>query len=188
MPRIVFGLFGEDAPVSVASFLKICAGNLRGRGGRTVGYAYSQAWRVEKGVRIDLGRVKQADEINQSPGTAQKQLILIEVPENRDVNDLGHLVAGTVSTRRGGGAFEFVVTTGPGAVDDGGVLESENIVIGRVLEGMETVAILNQVPTNQKTARDGFRKVGKVIGDGRAKLDLELKPLQKIVVAACGVL
>jgi cyclophilin family peptidyl-prolyl cis-trans isomerase len=169
-PRIVIGLFGEDAPVSVASFMKVCTGTLRGRGGRTASYAYSQAWRVVKDERIDLGRVKQIDEVNQSPGTAQRQIVLVEVPENRDVNDIAHVVAGAVSVRRGGGAFEFTITPAPAA--GGGQLDQENIVIGRVLEGMDAIQAMNSVPTNQKTVRDGFRKVGRVIGDGRAKLDV----------------
>jgi peptidylprolyl isomerase len=168
--RVVIGLFGEDAPVSVASFLKVCQGTLRGRGGRTVSYAYSQAWRIVKDVRVDLGRVKQIDELNQSPGTPQRQIALIEVPENRDVNDIAHSVAGAVSVRRGGGAFEFSINPQPAEV--GSELDLEDIVIGLVLEGMDTIEAINRVPTNQKTPRDGFRKVGKVIGDGRAKLDV----------------
>jgi cyclophilin family peptidyl-prolyl cis-trans isomerase len=150
--------------------LKVCQGTLRGRGGRTVSYAYSQAWRIVKDVRVDLGRVKQIDELNQSPGTPQRQIALIEVPENRDVNDIAHSVAGAVSVRRGGGAFEFSVNPQPAEV--GSELDLEDIVIGRVLEGMDTIEAINRVPTNQKTPRDGFRKVGKVIGDGRAKLDV----------------
>lgn len=186
LPRVVIGLFGNDAPHAVESFRKVCNGELRGRGGRTVGYAYSQGWRVVKGERVDLGRVKQIDEINQSPGTPQRQLVLIEVPEHRDINDIAHLIPGTVSIRRGGGQFEFTIT--PNAAPEGSLLDQENLVIGRVLEGMDAIAALDVVPTNQKTARDGFRNVGKVIGDGRAKLDLEYKPLQKIVIAASGTL
>lgn len=168
----MIGLFGEDAPQSVAAFKKVCDGSLRGRGGRTVGYAGSQAWRILQGERIDLGRVKQIDEINQSPGTPQRQLVLVEVPENNDANDITHDVAGTVSVKKGGGKFEFIITPNGSSAAS---LDGENVVIGRVLEGLPIVATLDKAPTNQKTPRDGFRKVGRLIGDGRAKLDVSRK-------------
>lgn len=170
--RIEIGLFGDDAPKSVESFIKVCNSDLRGRGGRTVGYAYSSAWRIVRDERIDMGRVKQIDEINQAPGTPQRQIIQIEVPENRDVNDIAHTVVGTVSQKRGGGRFEFTITPCP--LEVGSQLDEENIVIGRVVSGLDVVEALNQVPTNQKTARDGFRNIGKAIGDGRAKMDVSL--------------
>jgi cyclophilin family peptidyl-prolyl cis-trans isomerase len=183
--RIVIGLFGREAPASVDAFKAVCCSALRNRSGRTVGYPYSQAWRVVRDVRVDMGRVKQVDEINQSSGTPQRQIVLINVPENREVNDLNHNVAGSVSVRRGGGQFEFVITPKDGPNP---ALDAENIVIGRVLEGMDTVAAMNIVPTNEKTFRDSMRSVGKVIGDGRAKLDLESKPLQKIVIKDSGII
>jgi cyclophilin family peptidyl-prolyl cis-trans isomerase len=175
--RVVVGLFGQDAPQSVDSFVKICNGKLRGRGSRTASYAYSIAWRILKDERIDLGRVKQVDEINQSPGKPQRQLVLIAVPENSDTNDLEHSVPGTVSVRKGGGEFEFTITPSAQTNASGARLNSENIVIGRVLEGMDIIDAMNSVPTNQKTVRDGFRNIGKAIGDGRAKLDVRIANL-----------
>lgn len=165
--RVIVGLFGDDAPQSVAVFKKVCAGDLRGKSGRTVGYRYSLGTKVVKGEHIELGRVNQIDSLNQSPGTPQRQQLVVEPPENREVNDIAHAQPGAISVKRGGGAFEFSVSL---AADAG--LNQTNIVIGKVLEGMDVVQALGQVPTNQKTVRDGFRSVGRAIKDSRATIDV----------------
>ncbi|CAN8066366.1 unnamed protein product [Agarophyton chilense] len=180
--RVVIQLFADAAPVSVDTFKRLVEGTLRNRSGRTAGYKYAQAARVISGKRVDLGRVKQIDELNQQPGVPQRQIVTVQVPENRDSNHLSHDAKGLVSVQRGG-SFEFSVLLAPDAE-----LDSTHLVIGRVVDGMNVVQVLGNVPTNRKTNRDGFRNIGKAIGDARAKVDLEDKPLQKIQITNCGLL
>lgn len=69
--------------------------------------------------------------------------------------------------KKGGGAFEFQLALGEDRAAD-----AHWVVIGEVVEGMQLVDDLGKVPVNRKTLRDGYRNVGKVIGDSRANLDV----------------
>lgn len=167
--RLTLGLFGEEAPACVETFKTISSGALKGRGGRRAGYAYSTGQKVVRDRFVELGHVVQIDAINQNAGVAQRQLVQIMPPENRESNGLTHDARGVVSVRRGGGRFEFDI-----ALAEDKRLDKENVVIGRVVGGEEVLEMLGKVPTTQKTARDGFRGVGRVIGDVRAKVDVRL--------------
>lgn len=164
--RIVISLYGNDAPTSVDTLVKLVQGNLRNRAGRTAGYKYSQGTKVVAGKRVQLGTIKQVDIANQQPGVPQRQMVTVEVPENRDSNSLSHNAPGIVSVRRGG-SFEFCLLLAEDLT-----LDESNLVVGRVVDGMNIVNDLGKVPTNRKTIRDGYRSVGKAIGDPRAKIDV----------------
>lgn len=164
--RVVIALYAQEAPVSVDTFVKLINGTLRNRGGKTAGFKYSQAAKVVPDKRVELGRVKQIDALNQQPGLPQRQTVGVDVPENRDANQLHHDMSGLVSVRRGG-SFEFSLMLAPDQA-----MDEQNLVIGRVVEGMDVVERLGKVPTNRKTIRDGYRSLGKAIGDARAKVDV----------------
>ncbi|KAI0562292.1 cyclophilin type peptidyl-prolyl cis-trans isomerase [Gracilaria domingensis] len=164
--RFVVELFADAAPVSVDTFKKLVDGSLRNRSGRTAGYRYAQASRVIAGKHVELGRVKQIDALNQQPGIPQRQILTVQVPENRDSNQLSHDSKGLVSVQRGG-SFEFSVLLAPDAE-----LDESHLVIGRVVDGMNVIDVLGKVPTNRKTIRDGYRNIGRAIGDARAKVDV----------------
>ncbi|GAB0496594.1 hypothetical protein MMPV_007907 [Pyropia vietnamensis] len=185
--RLVIGLFGDAAPATATTFKALAEGRLRGRAGRTVGYKYSTVWRVRKGARIDFGRVVQIDSLNQLPGTPQRVDVGVEVPLNSDATGLRDVV-GAVSGPAGGGAFEWRVNVGSGAEIELSPGEPETLVFGRVLDGWDVLDAIGGVAVNQKTMRDGLKKVGKAIGDSRAKVMTEDKPLIKIAVMDCGVL
>lgn len=181
--RLEIGLFGGDAPISVESFKEACSSGIKGRAGRTAGYKGSVAGRVSS-TYVGMGVVKQIDELNQSPGTPQRQTRAIVPVENREGNTLAHDARGIVSVKRGGGTFEFLVT-----LDSDRSLDNDYLVIGKILrDEQDVLAKIASVPTNRKTVRDGFRNVGRAIGDARAKVDLEEKPLQKIQIADCALL
>ena len=164
--RITIALFGNDAPASVDTFTKLMEGNLRSRSGRTAGYQYSQGSKVIAGKRVELGRVKQIDQLNQQPGRPQRQEVVVRLPENRDDNRISHDQPGLVSVQRGG-SFEFSIM-----LDSCPEMDNDHIVIGRVVDGMDVVKKLEKVPINQKTIRDGYRNIGKAIGDARANVDV----------------
>jgi hypothetical protein len=64
-------------------------------------------------------------------------------PTNDDVNPTSHDAAGLVSVRRGGGSFEFALTTRPCRERD-----RDALVIGQVTRGMELLERLNTLPSN----------------------------------------
>lgn len=162
--RVTIELFDQAAPATTKTFESLASGTLRDRRGQTVGYRYAQASRVLKGKCVYLGRLNQIDAVNQSPGTPQRLQRLVQFPVNSDNNDITHDKAGLVSMPKGGN-FEFAILAQPMPE-----LNETNIVVGRVVNGMETVEKLVNVPTNKKTIRDGYRKIGKVIGDARANV------------------
>lgn len=166
--RITIDLFPNEAPGSVDTFENLISGTLRNRKGRIAGYRYSQATQVIPHSRVYLGRLNQIDSLNQASGTPQRQQVVVEAPLNNDKNDLLHDRPGLVSVEKGGG-FEFVITAKPDPA-----LDETNIVIGEVVDGMDLVNTLVNVPINRKTIRDGYRSVGKAIGDPRAKVQVEL--------------
>lgn len=211
--RIVIGLFGKDAPNSV-SILKqlVSAAGLPSkckpleqrslqkeqleankvynsciesqRSGVT--YDLSTVWRVSKNRRIDLGAVA-------------GRFIAREFPTFQDDRDtLTHDAPGVVSVRRGNdGGFGFTIY--PGGSDNDGVksLNEENIVIGRVVEGMDIVSQLNELPVVQSSKVNYMGLTGgptvktapsRSCFYGGPMYCNENKPLKKISIFATGIL
>lgn len=164
--RITIELFYDQAPASARTFDKLANGTLRNRSGRTASYRYSQGSRVVPNSRVYLGRLNQIDAVNQSPGTPQRQQPVIEYPYNEDRNSISHDRPGLVTLYKGG-SFEFAILAKPEPD-----LDSTNTVIGCVVGGMDVVDSLVHIPTNRKTIRDGYRNIGKFIGDPRANVQV----------------
>jgi cyclophilin family peptidyl-prolyl cis-trans isomerase len=157
--KIVIGLFGKDAPDSVSKIKQLVSPAglptpCRPKGERTlqkeqleankvysrckeiegqgVPLQYSNVWRIIKNERIDVGDVR-------------GKFIAREFPNWQDTSTLQHDMAGVVSVRRGNdGGFGFTIYPGDGK--DAGYLNEEHIVVGRVIEGMDVVKELNEVP------------------------------------------
>lgn len=73
---------------------------------------------------------------------------------------------GRLRLRPGYANLEFLITTGPGPVPS---LDGENVVFGRVIEGLGTLSALADVPTFYPPERSRMlNNVAKVIGDDRA--------------------
>lgn len=166
--RIVLQLDSSLAPRCVETFVKLANGKLTNKSGsRSISYYRSIGTKVIPGNRIYMGKINQIDSLNQSPGTPQRQQLLIPYPFNEDTNDLKHDQGGLVSVEKGG-SFEFcILTKSEPQLDVEG-----RVIIGKVIEGMDVVNELVQIPTNKKTIRDGFRNVGKGIGDSRANVQV----------------
>jgi hypothetical protein len=113
-------------------------------------HAPHQVWRITP-RRIDAGQVrgKWAGRVPPSHPSTESA-------------SLSHDARGLVSVRRGGGSFDFGITTAPDAAAD-----AESIVIGRVVEGSEV-----------RSGRGGGQKGGQrrefVVGLGRG--DALLRP------------
>lgn len=165
--RITIQLFAKQAPSSTETFMKLAKGTLKNKSGTlSASYNRSVGSRVIKDTRVYLGKLNQIDSLNQSPGIAQRQQPTVQYPFNNDENDLKHDQKGIVSIQKNG-SYEFLITDKPTPDQDD---SRDRLVIGKVIDGIEVVDALVQIPTNQKTIRDGYRQLGKAIGDPRAKV------------------
>jgi len=119
--RVVIGLYGKTAPVTADFFKDLFAGTLaaecqkmnievatqremlqkkqpfkqcKAAEGKPVNLEDSQVWRILEDERIDFGRLK-------------GKFLLRQAPIFDETNALKHDRAGVVSTKKGGGVFEF---------------------------------------------------------------------------------
>jgi len=151
-----------------------------------VNYDYSTVWRVVKDERIDVGAVS-------------GKFIARENPNFEDARSgLTHDAPGVVSVRRGDEAgYSFTIFPGSGSSSSSyaSMLDEDNVVIGRVIEGMDVVEKLNETPVVKSAGR-------KLTGGAKAKnapsrgcryggseyFCSEDKPLKKILLDKTGVL
>jgi cyclophilin family peptidyl-prolyl cis-trans isomerase len=164
--RIVIGLFGKDAPNTVSKLKNLVtsqglATSCRPKAERAlqreqleanqvynmckedenrgINLLYSTVWRIIQNERIDVGAVS-------------GKFVAREFPDFQEENGGGsgstalkHDAPGVVSVRRGNeGGFGFTIYPGNG--EDARFLDEEHIVVGRVIEGMDVVRELNDVP------------------------------------------
>lgn len=210
---ITIGLFGKDAPqpVSILEKLVSSAGypaSCKPKEVRTlqreqleankvynscmetqetkgVSYDLSTVWRIIPNERIDIGAVS-------------GKFVAREFPNfEGSTNTLKHDAAGVVSVRVGNdGGFGFTIYPGGknnGAGAGGSDLDETHIVVGRVIDGMDVVRRLNQIPVVQSTFSGG--DASKRSAPSRAcrygsqeMFCNEFKPLKKISVYRTGIL
>jgi len=84
-------------------------------------------------------------------GSVLGKFVAREYPDWQDApNSLKHDSPGVVSVRRGNeGGFGFCIYPGNGSAPT--YLDDEHIVVGRVVEGLDIVEALNQVPVVQSS-------------------------------------
>lgn len=169
--RLTLGLYGTLSPAAVSVFKQLATDSLRDRRGRTAGYRYSQAAKVFPGQAVELGRIQQNDPLNQTPGLPARQLVGVSAPPLAERNALVHDRGGLVSVKKGGG-FEFLV-----GAEECRLWDDDWLVVGEVLDGVDLLQRMVRVPVNRKTIRDGYRSVGRAIGDARANVDVRCKLL-----------
>lgn len=163
--RITFSLFSNLAPSSVALFSSLLSSTFRDRAGRNYSYRYTIASKVVPNRYIELGKVSVSDQ-SQLPGTPARQPVGVSFPLNNDVNDVKLGKKGVVAMRSGGGGTgEFRLILGDQDTEGW-------IAVGEVVEGQDVLEKMGKVPVNRKTIRDGYRNVGKAIGDARANVDV----------------
>ena len=96
-------------------------------------------WSIQRGKRIGAGAVQGKYAQRRAPQTPMGES-----------STLSHDTAGLLSVRRGGGTFDFLITTGPTPEYD-----AEYAVIGRVTDGMDSLAELDAIPVVK--AADAFK-------------------------------
>ena len=204
-PRIEIGLFGRAAPEAVGVFLDLARGELRAPcaeadesgpyriaagkrrverecrslGGLGVSYVGSAVWRIVRGKRVDFGRVSSDFAARVPPTTAAS---------DGAESGLRHDAPGVVSMRRGGGAFEFTIAPAANPA-----LDRENVVVGRVLRGLDVLARLDQdIPVKRGAIELDPPPLGAPVARACAydKGDTscaQFKPLRKVTVVATAV-
>lgn len=153
-----------------------------------VNYDLSTVWRVVKDEMIDLGAVS-------------GKFVSRESPIFQGGNEmLKHDVEGVVSVRKGNdGGFGFTIYPGSSNNNNGGFssnveLDQDNIVVGRVIGGINVVKRLNELPVVQSPIGGGGSS-NKRIAPSRAcrygSTELycnEFKPLKKILIQNTGLI
>ena len=208
--RVVIGLFGEDAPQAVGILKKLVSkeglpADCKPKETRTLQREQLEANKVynsciesvDKGVNYDLSTIWRIDKDNRiDVGSIQGKYIARIPPTFEESNSgLKHDAPGVVSVLRGNdGGFGFTIFPGGG---DPSALNDEHVVVGRVLEGMQYVQAMNELPVVQSSS------VGyKALAGGKTKTapsracrygstELycnELKPLKKLQISATGLL
>mmetsp|Transcript_19950 Transcript_19950/g.28250 ORF Transcript_19950/g.28250 Transcript_19950/m.28250 type:complete len:362 (-) Transcript_19950:219-1304(-) len=212
--RIVIGLFGKDAP-QPTSLLKqlVTPEGLTGvpckpKETRTLQREQLEANKVynscietqEKGVTYDLStiwRIIPNERIDVA--SVSGKFISREFPNWTGSNTYKHDTPGIVSVRRGNeSGFGFTIY--PGNNSGGGSsteLDESHIVVGRVLEGLDVVEALNQVPvvnsakvnymalTGGPTTKDAPNRSCRYGGPLYCN---ENKPLYKLSITKTGLL
>ena len=206
MLPMTIGLYGKDAPQAVSAFKALCAGKLAapcpstldlsteimertkqskkaqyracvGSESIPVDYTYSSVWSVQQGKRIDAGQVQGKFALRIPPEFARTESAAIS-----------HDAAGLLSVRRGGGSFDFGITTAPTPEYD-----ADYMVIGRVIDGMETVEALDAVPVVKAAdildveAASASRAKACAYGSANSYCS-QNKPLKKILLVRTAVL
>ena len=184
--RITLGVFGDDAPAASKFFLSVCKGDY----GEGVSYDGAQVSRIEMDKRIDVGKLSKGGNKKQETwmdGMGKVRIRSVSLASkaiHRDQNDLLHDAAGVLSVKKGGGTFDFTI-----APQSNSQLDNENVVIGKVINGMEVVSKINKIPASKEDligSKGGFSALGKGF-DGRAKIAVVGKPLQKVSILQCQV-
>ncbi|KAL7463471.1 hypothetical protein ACHAXS_003836 [Conticribra weissflogii] len=212
--RIVIGLFGNDAPqpVSILKQLvtkegykskckpldtsrllqkeqleanKVYNACLETEDVIGVNYDLSTVWRIIPNQRIDVGAVS-------------GKFVARENPNFQDgKSGLTHDAAGVVSVRRGDdGGYGFTIF--PGGSDVGAtILDEDNVVVGRVVEGMDVVERLNALPVVKSAGVNYMALTGgpnaknapsRACRYGGPMYCNENKPLKKVLIEKTGVL
>ncbi|KAL7450213.1 hypothetical protein ACHAWC_002169 [Mediolabrus comicus] len=213
--RIVIGLFGNDAPqpVSILKQLvspqgykskckpldttrllqkeqleanKVYNACLENEDTVGVNYDYASVWRVMHDERIDLGAVS-------------GKFVARENPTFESSNALKHDSAGVVSVRRGNdGGYGFTIFPGKKGSAAATALDEDNIVIGRVIDGIDVVERLNDMAVVKSSslnyqALSGGPKSKNApsracrYGGGELYCN-EFKPLRKVLIESTGTL
>ena len=211
---ITIGLFGKDAPqpVSILNQLvsssgypskckpketralqreqleanKVYNSCMETQDTKGVNYDLSTVWRIVKDEKIDLGAVS-------------GKFIAREYPMFEGKNSLKHDAEGVVSVRLGNdGGFGFTIYMGPGSGSSDNYLNETNIVVGRVIGGIDVVRKLNEVPVIQSSSV-GYKALAggdpskrsapsRACRYGSSELYCnEFKPLKKITIFRTGV-
>lgn len=183
--RLVIGLYGNTAPDSVNNFIKYVTAE-------TGGYKGSTLQEIHRGEYFLGGRAGKINRGFVDPGLLTR---------NSDVTNptalmLRHNKLGTVSLsiqpgELGGIGCGFTITTR----SNNNELDDQSIVVGEVIEGMDILPQIDQIPTFRPSGtftqlERSTNFIGGALGDTRAARAREswVKPKYSVLIKDAGVL
>ncbi|KAF3437318.1 hypothetical protein FNV43_RR20071 [Rhamnella rubrinervis] len=209
--RIIVGLYGNDAPVGVATFSDIVSGSAgisyRRKEFVKIMPSYVQHGGVRSyGVDAEMAKrtgitstvenlVEEWEKMEEKCGAGTKNLagsvsIVVRDPSKpppklKLVARKGKLEIDQEEVGTAPNGTEFVI-----ANKDSPELDASALVVGKVLEGMEVVERIGQVQTVKENTTSPYFRVAKLIGDKRAVVAERgfNRPYSKVVVTNCGLL
>ena len=170
---------------------------------RGVTYEYGTIWRIIKNERIDVGSVSGKFVARQFPNWMEEENdVDLDSKNNKSARIKVPMEFGSVSVQRGNeSGFGFSIYPGKETKTTnvvGGNDDDDAIVIGRVIEGLDVIDMLNDFSVVKSsnvnymalTGTDGIKKApSRACSYGSSNLYCnEFKPLQKLSIIATGVL
>jgi len=152
--RLVIGLYRDLAPVLTQNFIYAVTQTYPGEGQSQITYKLGDVKSIEKDKAINWVNFREGNVLYKEIQTDDKRWVgnkVVKVPLAGDdtltdeTNSLRHDAVGRVSMKKGGGSFDFTVSP----VAEAPWLDKTNVVIGQVLEGMDVIAEINQIPMFQ---------------------------------------
>jgi cyclophilin family peptidyl-prolyl cis-trans isomerase len=187
---IVLGLYGKEAPLSVAKFLKYVDSRPN--------FKRSQFYRLLPGSLVEGGRIAGMTTANLAVTTALQFLGEV-LPSDMsavavDVNNIKHKRRGLLTHPKLEPTPEFGITLAPQAELDG-----TNVVFGELIDGEEFLQQVEVLPVLQdatpgplgdwlKGQKEGYRALARAVGDDRVKKVFPNKILRRVEVDECGML
>ena len=133
---MIVELFHAVAPLTCDNFLYLCSLVKRGQDD-TIGYAGSEVHRVVKGMFIQMGKIKTKNEELKTTKTGAEL--------HDESFQIKHTEVGLLGMCKRNGLkhtneSQFYITTGAPLT----YLDGQNVVFGRVVQGMQTIRLIEQ--------------------------------------------
>ena len=206
---LIIGLYGKEAPRSVNLFLN----TVRGDGLKTPSFFNAQFQRITPLGLLEMDKVRGVNKIDLAGSESYEYMgsVLNEYKPILETNGIHHSRAGLLTRKQLSSTPEFSITTKD-------ILRSEDVqeldtfrcVFGEILEGIETLNAIKNIPLyTYQTAtgyaggkkgieskladqwfaaqREFYVNVGKALGDTRA-VDLRGKLLRRVVIKTSEIL
>ncbi|KAI4380604.1 hypothetical protein MLD38_006777 [Melastoma candidum] len=189
--RLVLGLYGRLVPLTVSNFKSVCTHPTLSYKNTLVNKIFpGQYFLAGHQGRREKGEVRVPPDLALNTETVDPRafglrhskagLVSLSLSENDDEDE--------IKLNPEYRNVEFLITTGPGPCPQ---LDSQNIVFGTVLEGLDIVTAIATIPTYQPQERiRQLNNLAEFLGDERAQNARATwnRPLKTVFISDCGEL
>lgn len=143
-------MFSNIAPKTCDNFMQLCCGHKRPSDNKEVGYKDTEVHRIVRGMYLQMGRITDKEGQNSvSGGEFADESFHVK---HTDVGLLGMCKRSGVKHSN---ETQFYITLGSPLA----FLDNENVVFGRVVMGMDTLARIGQLETENEKSCAGAVKI-----------------------------
>ena len=148
--KVVFELFADIAPRTVENFMSLCKG-FKKSDGEMISYDTSEVGRINRGMFIQCGRIK----VNKTVETGASVFESEFADESFAIKhtEIGMLGMCKRGSQKHSNESQFYITTGSPL----SFLDGENVVFGRVIEGMQTLCEIECLECSNEKPNDQVR-------------------------------